>query len=48
LTKLFDLIYYVILTPNLTLTPQLSANPNSKPHIKCAQMNIAQCSFSLG
>jgi len=29
LTKLFNLIYYLILTP----TPQLSPNPNCKPHI---------------
>jgi len=44
-SKLFDLIYYRILT--LNLTPQLSPNPNRKPLIKCAWMNIAQCSFSL-
>jgi len=43
--KLFNFIYYLILTP--TLTPQLSPNPNCKPHIKCEQMNIVQCSFSL-
>jgi len=40
-------MYYLILTPTLTLTPQLSPNPNRKPHIKCARMNIEQCSFSL-
>jgi len=37
----------LILTPILTLPPQLSPNPNHKPHIKCARMNISQCSFSL-
>jgi len=42
LEKLFNLIYYVILT--LTLIPQLSPNPNRKPHIKCTRM---LCSFSL-
>jgi len=44
LAKLFDLIYY-ILTPTLILILQLSLNPI--PHIKCARMNISQCSFSL-
>jgi len=34
------------ITPTLTRTPQLSFNPNRKPQIKCAQMNIAHCSFS--
>jgi len=46
LANLFNLIYYLILTPTLTLTPQLSFNPNRKPHIKYVRMNIAQCSFS--
>jgi len=45
LAKLYNLVYYLILT--LTLTPQLSLNPNRKLHIKCALMNIAQCSFCL-
>jgi len=45
LAKLFNLIYYLILTPTLTLTPQLITE---NPHIKYAPMNIAQCSFSLG
>jgi len=47
LTRLFNLIYYLILTPTLTLIPQLRPNPNRKPHIKCARMIITQCSFSL-
>jgi len=47
LANLFDLNYYLILTPSLTLTPQLSPNPNRKPHMKYAQMNISQCFFSL-
>jgi len=41
LAKLYNLIYYLILTPTLTLTPQLSPNLNCKPHIKCARMNLA-------
>jgi len=45
MAKLFNLIYYLILTP--TPNPQLSPNPNRKPYIKYARMNIVQCSFSL-
>jgi len=41
LEKWFNLIHYVI----LTLTSQLSPNPNSIPQIKCAQINIAHCFF---
>jgi len=37
LVKLFNLIYYLTLTPTLTVTPQLSPNPN--PQIKCVQNN---------
>jgi len=44
LEKLFNLIYYLILTLTLTLSPQLSPNPIRKPNIKYARMNIAQCS----
>jgi len=44
---LFNLLAYLILTDTPTLTPQLSPNPNRKPQIKCAKMNIAHCSFSL-
>jgi len=45
LAKLFNLIYYLILTP--TLTHQLIPNSTRKPQIKCVRMNIARCSFLL-
>jgi len=45
LVNLFNLIYYLILTP--TLTPQLSPKRNRKPQIKCARINIAHYSFPL-
>jgi len=45
LVKLFNLIYNLIVI--LTLTPQLSPNPNCKLQIKCVRMNIAYRSFSL-
>jgi len=41
LAQLFNLIYYLILTPTLTLTTQISPNPNHKPQIKCTRMNVA-------
>jgi len=36
LAKLFNLIYCVILISTRTLAPQLSCNPNHKPHKVCA------------
>jgi len=47
LEQLFNLIFYLILTPTLTLTPQLSPNSNRKPHIKCAHEYSAMLFFSL-
>jgi len=39
--KLFNLNDYLILTLTLILTPQLSPNPNHKPHIKCVHASCA-------
>jgi len=46
-TKNFGKIITFNLLLILTLTPQLSPNPNRKSHIMYTRMNIAQCSFSL-